>query len=237
MNICRNCGVELEESMEICPLCGASPGSDSISKGNNFQSAKPPFLFCKEKKEKHSLQKVLWQVSTVILFSGIIATLMIDVALNNRISWSIYPVAISLILFSYISLFAFWHTRIIFQLLGGWLIATLLLLGIDFLLNQTSWASLLAIPLLFAINLISIGLIIIMGVTRHKGLNLIAYTFVAIALLCISIEGIISLYRHQSIVLTWSVIVVACLLPVIAALLFMYWRTRKNAHLQKIFHT
>jgi hypothetical protein len=237
MNICRNCGVELAEDMETCPLCGTYVSADNVSKGENSQPAKPYFLFTKEKQEKHSLQKVLWQVSTIILFSGIIATLIIDLALNNRITWSVYPVTISLIVFSYLSLFAFWHTRIIFQLLGGWLIATILLLGIDIIVDQTRWPTLLAIPLLFAVNLITIGFIIIAGFTPRKGLNLIACAFVAIALLCLSIETIISLYTLQRILLEWSVIVAACLLPVTAALLFMYWRTRKNAHLQKIFHT
>jgi hypothetical protein len=68
-------------------------------------------------------------------------------------------------------------------------------------------------------------------------LNIIAIIFVAIALLCLFIEGIISFYFSASIKLQWSVIVSACLLPVTAAMTFMYFRTRNNIDIQKIFHT
>jgi len=72
---------------------------------------------------------------------------------------------------------------------------------------------------------------------KKKGLNVLAIVFVAIAILGLMIESFISWYVARSVTLGWSVIVAACLLPVTAAILFMYFKTRNNPELQKIFHT
>lgn len=231
MEYCKNCGVELDADMTYCPLCGTSVSEGAAS------NKKIIHAYVDSEQERHLLQRVLWQIVSIILLTGIVSTLVIDIAMNSAVSWSIYPVTASMIVFSYVSLLAFWHTRLIFQILGGWFISSALLFVLHFLSAGTQWSIQLGIPILFAVNLIVLIFHWAIRHTKNRILNLLIYTFVAITLLCISIEVVLSLYKYDGIRLRWSVIVGGCLLPITVALLFMYHRTKKNADLQKIFHT
>ena len=229
MKICKECGVELEIDMMTCPLCDTPVGSESPSLPKK-QRTQPLAS------NKHYLKQVLWQVTSLLLLSGIVATLVINLSVHKTVTWSVYPVTICLIIFSYASLMALWHTRVIYQLLSGWLLSSAVLWSIHQYIDA-GWPFQLAFPLLGAVNVIGLPLIITIKRLKVKGLNILAILSVAIAGLCLMIEGIISYYFTRVIKLHWSVIVSACLLPVAAAIVFMHLRIRNNIDLQKIFHT
>ena len=228
MKICKECGVELEIEMMSCPLCDTPAGSEAPSIGK--QQAQPV------SNNKHFLKQILWQVTSLVLLFGIVATIVINLSVRHTITWSIYPVTVCLIIFSYASLLARWHTRVIFQLLAGWVLSSAVLWFIQQYL-EAAWPLQLAFPLLCAINMIGLLLIITIDHVKVKGLNIVAFVFIAIAGVCLMIEGIISYYFGGVINLQWSVIVAACLLPVAAAIVFMHLRTKNNINMQKIFHT
>jgi hypothetical protein len=121
--------------------------------------------------------------------------------------------------------------------LTGFITATIFLIALDLIVAESNGTIQLALPILFAINLLAIAVIMIIKSARTRGLNVFALIVVSIALLCVSVEASISMYTRNSIYLRWSIIVAACLLPVTAALFFMYFRTKNNTDLQKIFHT
>ena len=236
METCKKCLVELDDEMKYCPLCG-TPTGENVSGGSStdyLKFSRTPRL---QPAERHLVRRILWQIIAILLLSGIIATLVIDVSINGKVTWSIYPVSICMIVFSYASLLAFWEAKMIYQMLAAWALSTTLLLLLNNFSSTAQWTIYIGIPILAAINVISIILIGVFTFAKEKGLNLLAFTFVAIALLCVIIEGIISRYFAGDIVLRWSIIVAACLLPVTAALIFMFHRTRNNSTLQKIFHT
>ena len=234
--ICKNCLVELDDDMKRCPLCGTEvnehSATDDHSDGAAKRSSSPT-----EDAEVHLLQRILWQVTATLLLSGIVATLIIDVARHKAVTWSLYPVTVCLIVLSYASLFAFWQTKPVVRIISGWGISTVLLVVINAVIPDSGWTLGLGIPLLVAVNFVALALLAVFLLTKRKGLNLLAYTIVAIAVLCISINAVISRYYAGEISLGWSIIVAACLLPVAVALLFMFFRTRNNPKLQKIFHT
>ena len=225
--------------MQHCPLCASPAGAfpddtpkkrrlmeDEVLSINSTVNAEGDFL----------LQRVLWQVTSILLLSGIISTIIVDLSIHKTITWSIYPLTVCLIIFSYVSLFAFWYVRMIYQIIGGLLISSVLFIILDSVLPQSHWLLHVGLPLLCAVNLVSIILIAWINRSKHRGLNVIAYTCVAIAMLCVSIEFILSFYSGN-IVFQWSAIVAACMLPVTAALLFMHYRIKKNPDIEKIFHT
>lgn len=182
------------------------------------------------------MRRILWQITMVLLLSGISATLIINLSIAGKITWAIYPITICVLLLGYVTLMAVWRTRFIFQLSGGWLISTLLLIIIG-LYTREDWPLLLALPVVSSVNIIGIFLCLLLAKLKRKGLNVLAIVFVSMAVLCLVVESILSIYFKGSIKLGWSVIVAACLLPVTAAILFMYFKTRHNPELQKIFHT
>ncbi|MBA4054756.1 MAG: hypothetical protein C0490_08600 [Marivirga sp.] len=232
---CKRCGVELENEMTICPLCGTSVNGEksTTQPATNVTST----AFAIRGEEKHLLQRILWQITSILLFSGITATLIIDITIHKTVTWAIYPVTICTIVFLYASFFALWHRRLLFKILGGWIVSSIFLLVLQYFIKEVSWIRNVALPMLCAVNVVSIGVTAAVLYTRKKGLNVLAYIFVGVAILCLSIEGILSYHAAKKVYLQWSIIVAACLLPVTAALFFMYLRTRKNPDLQKIFHT
>ena len=230
MAICKECGVELEDGVNVCPLCDTPVGEKKpltrqLEKTDNAVTS-----------DRHLLRQILWQITSVLLLSCIVATLIINLSIKGKITWSIYPITICLIIFSYASLLAMWNKRIALQICAGWLISPIVLYIVGLYVNA-DWPIKLALPLLGAVNVIGLLFYFILLAVKVKGLNIVAIMFVAIALLCLVIEGIISIYFTVSIKLQWSVIVSACLLPVTTAITFMYFRTRNNIDLQKIFHT
>ena len=234
---CSNCGVELEASMASCPLCG-QPVNDNNKSANvaiPSSGGKPPFSFGQEKMSKPQ-KKFTWQIISIILLSGSVASFAVDFIINHDITWSEYTMAIGLAIFSYVSLFAFWEQRTIVEIIGGFIVSSFFLLLLDALTSGIDWSIRLAIPLLLAANLVVILLIIVIRRSKIKGINLLAYAFMAAALLCVFIEGILNYFETGAIDLRWSVIVAACVIPVVVVLFFVYYRLKKGRSLQKTFH-
>lgn len=234
--ICKVCEVELEDDMELCPLCGTPVGSGRPELEPSRASSNLEITGVLKPREKTLLQRIVWQVTSTVLLSAIISTLIIDLIVHKLVTWSIFPVSISLVIFSYISVFAFWHAKKIYQILAGLFISSILFVVLHLLLTHSNWPLQLGLPILGAVNFIAIALIASINKARHRGLNVIAYSCVAMGVLCVSIELILSFYTGN-IALRWSVIVSACLLPVTVALLFMHHRIKRNPDLEKLFHT
>ena len=121
------------------------------------------------------------------------------------------------------------------QLLAAWLVSGALLIAVK-LFTGDDWPIRHALPILCGVNVICMLLISILSRLKVKGVNVLAIMFVAIAVLCVLIEGVLSLYLKDQMVLNWSVIVAACLLPVTAAVVYIHLRTRNNKDLQKSIH-
>src|SRR5687767_11716711 len=141
MNICKQCGVELEDDMKSCPLCYTQISSGEVLR-SNVPDQRPP-----EEGKRHLMQRILWQITVVLLLSGIVATLIINLSIVGSVTWSIYPISICLMILAYASLIALWRTAIIFQLFGGWFISGLIFVIVN-QYSQGDWPLLLALPIL-----------------------------------------------------------------------------------------
>ena len=240
MTICKNCGVELEPDMDVCPLCETpvnqkSPVKEGARAAINKPGGNTATHF--EKRNMSSPQrKAVWELVSIILILLMVATSLINFIINKEISWSEYPVAVCLIIFSYVTSFAFLNKSRVVQLLCALVTASLFILGLDVFTGGTSWALRLGIPLLFFSNIIFIGLLSVFRISRQRGINLIAFSFLAAALLCIGVEVVTDLYIFNHIRMAWSLIVSACVIPVAAVLLFMHYRMKRGRDLNKTFH-
>jgi hypothetical protein len=232
MRICKQCGVELDDEIALCPLC-ETPVNEGANKDVILQISKKEIP---EVRKKNVLHLILWQITAVLLLSGIVATVIINLSIQGSITWSIYPISICLIVFSYASLIVLLRTTVFFQVLAAWLVSALVLVVVYWSI-EADWPLLIALPILSAITVIGLLMIFLLTHLKAKGLNILAIFLVCIAGLCLVIDGIISFYFNKVVDLQWSVIVAACLLPVTAAILFMYFRTKDNTDFQKIFHT
>lgn len=239
MIICNNCGVELEPDMNLCPLC-ETPVNNDIPVEATKESPKKVRLHRQTSFESRKMdlpqRKAVWELVSIILILLIGATSLINYIINKEISWSEYPVAVCLIIFSYVTSFAYLNKRREIQLLCAFVISSVFIFVLDTFTGGNSWALRLGIPILFFSNIIFIGLLSVFRISRQRGINLIAYSFLAAALLCVGVEAITDLYIFNHIKMAWSLIVCACVIPVAAVLLFMHYRMKKGQDLNKTFH-
>jgi hypothetical protein len=232
MIYCKKCGVELEAGMTTCPLCGTSinetrPMVENSEKEVDVNAGKemtPP------------QKRVIWEIVSITIISAVITTFSIDFLMNHRISWSEYPVAVSLMVFSYVSSFAFLRTNTVIKTAAGLLGASGFVILIDRLTNGLQWALPIAIPILFTGNLMAALLMVIFKKVRKKGVNLIAYTLLAIGIYTLGLEAVFSIFKTGVVVLRWSLIVLACVVPVAFVLIYVHFRLTKNKSLERVFY-
>lgn len=214
-----------------CPLCNTPIG-------NKNEEASIPVVQTTSIHNKMSKpeKKLTWEIISLALLSCIIVTVLVNFIINGNISWSEYPIAICLITFSYISLFAFLNHGTFLKLTLGFLLASALLLLLDILTNGISWSVQLALPLLFFGTIITMMIIQIIKKVKYKGVNLIGYGLIAASIFCLGIDAVISKLKAGAFDLNWSLIVMVCAIPVALVLFFIHYRLKRGRRLERTFH-
>ncbi|MGM0505118.1 MAG: DUF6320 domain-containing protein [Bacteroidota bacterium] len=238
MGYCKNCGVELDKNIDICPLCGLNPDEESPSfkkimlKETENTKVYPRF----DRLTKKQQLKFFWELSGIILLSAIAITFLIDFIINKSITWSKYSITVSLVLLVNTTLFTFLRKQQFLFLIFSFLSTALLLMLFDWYNENSGWATQLGIPLLFSFYLWVFLIAIITKYNKHHGLNILAYYFLATGFFALCIDGIISFYDTNDLHLQWSIIVIACSIPISAILLYIHYRLKKEIYFKRFFH-
>lgn len=240
MKTCANCGVEVEENANFCPLCG-EPVVDKHS--GNVESI---YIRKRERDEKSltdyqrlsGLQKrqLFWEISGIVLITGILVTLLLDLFGSDRLTWSRYSMTVCAVLFINTTLIRFYSKNLLILMLGSLASVTALLIVLDVFTGQMEWGINLGVPLLAVAYLLTLALIKIIGRARQKGLNIIAYSFIALGILSLGTEGVVSLYLEDVLSLHWSLVVIASVFPGAAILFFIHYRLKRGTDLRRFFH-
>jgi hypothetical protein len=240
MTTCPNCGVELNENANFCSLCGEPLLHSQSGDAEWIQSRK----VVQEKKLRSEYQRltrfqkrmIFWEISGLILLSGSLITFLIDLIGNESITWSKYPVTVSLALLINITLLTFWHKKSSRWLSLSFLTSSLLIILLDIYGGGTGWGMHLGIPLLLAAYITLFGLILMIRRARQKGLNIVAYSLITVGLLSVCTDGIISLYVIHRLHFNWSLIVLIATVMIAGLLLYMHYRMKKVTDLKRFFH-
>ena len=235
---CKNCGVELDEHMNFCPVCGVPVLKEDNEKrsrlirekqvGSRKLKSEIDLLNRKQKR------KLVWEVSSIILASGIVAAMLLNFLIDNSFSWSLYVLTGAVTLFLYVTVYSFSKNEILI-LLEVLIISALSLIALDLINQSINWSYQLGIPLLLAGWFVLFLMNVALRHIREKGFNLIAYIFLASAILSMVVEGIISIYKN-SFQLSWSLIVFFSTLPIAIILIYIHYKLRKGTDLRKFFH-
>jgi hypothetical protein len=231
MTLCINCGVELDDGLKICPLCGKDP----VNKGEeeHISNDYPSDIIQLQRKEN---RRYLWELSGIIAFSGIAVCTILDLIISKRLSWS---------LFSDVSICAAWVILTFYRFVykRTLIVVTLLMLTIlvalyltDLIATGREWFFPVGLPVTMAI-FIAAGTVIILYNTFHlKGLNIIAAAFIVLSGYCIITEMIFDKYLKGIVDLQWSLIVAVSILPVALVFFFYHYRLKKGNRLDSFFH-
>lgn len=232
MAYCKTCELELEDGMAECPLCGR-PADGPEGGEAALAEEPPPFTF---RKMDRPQKKLIWEIISLILVCSVAVTLLTDFIIAGRITWSEYPVAVCIVVFCYVSLFALWNQKSLVEMASACAASCVLLAVLDASTGGMDWVVRLGMPVLVSGNVIVAVLIGVIRTVKHKGINLLGYAFMGAGLFCLCIEGIVSFYVSGSVHLRWSLIAGTCVLPVSLLLFFVHYRLKKGRSLERVFH-
>jgi hypothetical protein len=231
MIICVNCGVELDDGLKICPLCGRDP--ENKGEQEQISSNYPSDIIQLEKKEN---RRYLWELSGIIAFSGIAVCTILDLLTGKGLNWS---------LFSDVSITAAWVilTLYLFAYKRTLVIVTLQMLAIltalyfiDLIATGREWFFPVGLPVTVA-GFIAAGTVIVLYRAVHlKGMNIIASAFIALSGYCIITEITFDKYLRGFVDLQWSLIVAVSILPIALLFFFYHYRLKKGNRLDSFFH-
>ena len=237
---CSYCGVELEENANFCSLCGEPVWNKSVDNLTYIKSRKKKqeekLLTDYQKLTGFQKRMVFWKITGIILISGILITLVIDLVGNQKITWSRYPMTVNLVLLINTTLISFWCRKILLLLSFSFIATSILLVLLDIYAGNTGWGMKLGIPLLLAAYAGVYVFIIMVRTTSQKGLNIIGYSLIISGLLCVCIDGILSLYSGSSLHFGWSLIVMVSVAIISTIMLNIHYRLKKVTDLKRFFH-
>lgn len=240
MKICPQCGVELEEPVQICPLCrypvheGRTDPKESSRLADEQQYDK--LLSDYVKLTRDQKRKLFWELSGIILLSCVLITLIIDLVTSGSITWSRYSITVCLVLFANFTLLSFWRHKLLLMLGGSFISTSSLLVLLDIYNKSIGWGTKLGIPLLLSLYLLAFIFTRLIRITKQRGFNVLGYFFITAGVLCVCTEGILSVYFTDHLTFRWSLIVFACMVPVAAILFFIHYRLNRGTDLRRFFH-
>lgn len=227
MPYCPKCGIEVEYNRKKCPLC-SFPIPDIKELKENQKKREEHLLNRYRLKQAENRRR--WKEARIFVYIGIAFSMMVlslsfgilDYHFSGMLSWSQYVITSNLA----VIVFLFFLLRFIrgfFLNFLGLGISTGVFLYILDILNGTIgwfWDMGLVICLNTMIWLFILRLII--RHTRRRGLNIPAFSLIAVALACISLELIRDLYQGNGLHLTWSIPVISSIIPIAIGLLFLH---------------
>lgn len=226
MSICKQCGVDLGEGNEKCPLCEpADPGK--------IQIASPADLFRLSKKVKI---RTLYEITMLLLISGVIVTLAIDFVFGRGMSWSLITTTCIGYLIVMVTSVYFLRRRP-YLMIAASAAATLLFLWlIDILTGNHGWFKTVAAPLAISGALLTMAVIFLNSLSRYRGLNLLSTILIAMAIYTIITEFITDRLFRSAFNPQWSVVTAASLLIIAFIFLFVHYRLKRGRSLGRFFH-
>lgn len=231
MNICNNCGVELEDGLNLCPLCGKNSDDPGLSEpGKSNYPSDIIHLYRKESR------RYAWELIGIIAFSCIAVCTIVDLLVVKGLKWSLY---------TDVSIAAFWifitlsrpAFRKSYIIIPGIVITILIMLFLFDLFSPASeWFINLGLPLTLAAGA-AVSIIFLLYKSAHfKGFNIIAAALLVISILCIATEMIIDNFIKNQIDIRWSLIEAVSVIPIVLIFIFLHYRLKRGKNLDSFFH-
>jgi hypothetical protein len=226
MAICNNCGVDLGEGNETCPLCIPSDHGAS-------RIASPADLFRLSRIVKI---RTIYEITMLLLVSGVIVTIAIDFVFVRGMGWSLLTTTCIGYLISMVSCIYFFRGKP-YPMIGTTLAATILFLWlIDLLTGNHGWFRTIAAPLVISGALLTMVVIFLNSLSKYRGLNLLSTILIAMSVHAVIIEYLTDKVMTSVFNPQWSVVTAASLTIIAMIFLFVHYRLKRGHSLGRLFH-
>lgn len=239
MPICPDCGVLLPESTTHCPLCRKSLKDQEQQEQTEVERAYPE----KALDPEHFVQlsdrqklKMFLEVFGVCALLACLTLLAVELLVEHRIGWSLYPVVsiVYLYILLGVPLAAKKYPWVVGCILA---IATaLFVLSLDLMDPTRTWYFTVGLPIVLIVELSTICCIAIIAKMKRRGVNAIAVALLGATAICVGIELVMDIHTAGDIRLQWSSVVSVTCLPIAGMLLYLHHRIINRVSLKKLFH-
>ena len=235
MPFCSRCGVEVDSAVEKCPLCEAPIQKIPLEGGSPWPSeeAPPPSLPPMSSDERKALSRTITTLGFLIPASIV---LTVDWFVTRSLSWSFYVLA---------SLGAAWLWALIplifnrkpFILISSIAIVSVAaLVVLAWLAGDVSWVLPIGIPIVASAGLLSAGVTSLARSSGRIGGNLAGWILLALAILSMATDILVSSWLTGLWRPGWSIIVASTLVPISVLLLYLHYRPSHQSRLRRYFH-
>jgi hypothetical protein len=233
MPICRECGVQIEDHVAVCPLCLTPVGASARQNGAVDDQDHPLAL---DSNSGH-VRRVVWEIFSLLLATAAAVVAVADFALSRAVTWSVIPLLSVGCLWLSGSAVILLGKRVQLILLSVTVSLLLLLALLDRVTPGGPWFLHLALP----ITVLTAALISLMVlVVRHAAistLSVIALSLVAAGLLLIGVEATLHGFLTDRFFVSWSLLTFACIFPPMLLLFYLQHRLRRHdPEIRKRFH-
>lgn len=241
MKTCSNCGVQVEDELDECPLCG-EPITEEKRRERERREERENLLrpgVEAEPSEQTVRSAKIWlfEMVTLVAFTAAIIVFATDFAYEFTLSWSPIPLLAIGFLYLFVASIIGLARHAVALLAVETLLVAGFLLALDLLLGSERWFLTMALPITLLIALITGVTATVAVKLRLNTLQTVAVVFLATGLFVMGLELVISWSTTGSSIVSWSIIAFACALSLFFLILFINKRLReRHAEYRKIFH-
>ena len=235
MRTCGKCGVEIEETVDRCPLCGTPlaegpAGGAAAAHADEQKAAEPPV-------PESKVWRWLWEVISLMALTAAGIFFAIDLADGFRVTWSLYPLSAVGFLWTcataVITLRR--HSLPLFASLVAAVVAFLFVLSL--ITTGRPWFLQLALPLVVVVVAVSAATWASVRRLRLPVLPALAAAMLGSGLTTVGIEYILNRYLRLDKIVSWSLVAMACAISLFLALLLVHRRLKeRHADIRRFFH-
>lgn len=235
MSYCVNCGVKLENSLKICPLCHTPVLNPNEPKAEESLSSGP---FSTTRGEVEPMKKhdvALWL--SIVFGSTAFTCGILNLFVFQHNYWSIPVIGACLVLWLFFCPRMFVpQIPLSLNLAVSAVSVVFYEFAITFMTKENRWFFLIALP----ITLILLILVAISGLfykfVSNSLIVTVLYFFIDVAFLCLSIEYFVDNFIHGEVHLFWSIIVFSVCAVISVALIALLSIARLRETVRKRLH-
>jgi hypothetical protein len=228
MKRCDNCGVEVEDDLVRCPLCRARLDEEAEEVEERDEPA--------QETVSHA-RFWLWEVFSLLAFAAALVTFASDFAFGFDVTWSRYPlIAIGFIWLSATVLIGLAEHPVL-RLLGETGAVAVFLYGLELLTPVSGWFLPLGLPITILTAALAAASALIIRKLTLSSLPAIAVIILASGVFVVGLELIIKRYLGEQVLVSWSLVALACAIALFFLILWVNKRMReKHSEYRKVFH-
>lgn len=230
MKTCENCGVEVEDNLKRCPLCRARL-DDGPDEETGEQAAEPA-----QETLSHA-RFWLWEVVSLLAFAAALVTFASDFAFGFDVEWARYPLLAILFVWVSATVLIALAEHPVRRLIAETVAVVGFLFGLQLVTETAGWFVPLGLPITVLAGILGGAAALVIAKRKLSTLPATAVVILAAGIFVVGLELIIKRYRGDEVLVSWSLVALACALAVFFLILWMNKRMReRHSEYRKVFH-